>query len=155
MRFRIKSLSSHDEVQLAGHVDEGVRQALEAIEAGVQSGRVVFDCAEVGKINSVGIKNWIAMFERFDQKLDTAYTKCPMAFVDVAMMVPSFAKGRPILSFYSCFHCEPCQIETPVLIELDDGEGVAPTPPPCQRCGQKMALDEDIEADLEFMRDRV
>jgi hypothetical protein len=141
------------EVQLSGHLDEDVSEVLEEIERAVKTRTVVFDLGGVRKINSFGVRAWSLAFDRFDQRFATTYQRCPMAFIDMAMIVPSFVRERPITSFYTCFTCNQCKIEREVLVDVaPDGSADRPVPPPCTRCGLGMEVDDDIDEDLEFLR---
>jgi hypothetical protein len=155
MRFKIDVIGDLSRVRLSGHIDEDVKASLAALDAQVRTPRVLFDCHEIGKINSIGLRNWIVAFDLFDQRFQSAYERCTTAFVDMAGMVPSFVKARPIHSFYTCFTCDPCKVEVPMLVELRDGVGTVPQPVPCARCGAALLADDDLAADLTFLSQRV
>jgi hypothetical protein len=154
VQLRVKTNGDVTEIQLTGHLDEDVGEVLEQIDRSIKTAQVVFDLGGVRKINSIGVRAWMGAFDRFDRRFASSYQRCPMAFVDMAMIVPSFVRHRHIDSFYSCLTCNQCKIEREVLIQLGaDGTGARPEQPPCTRCGSKMDLDEDIDEVLEFFRE--
>lgn len=152
MKFRLVTKGDCTHIELSGHIDEDVKHALRDIEAAVKTPLAVFDCEGIGKINSIGIKDWILAFDRLDKRFASTYVRCTTAFIDMATMVPSFTKLRPILSFATAFLCDTCQREKSAMIEVANGVVASlPEAPACDKCGAAMLQDDDLAGDIDFV----
>jgi hypothetical protein len=104
----------------------------------------------VVRIISVGIKNWILGFAAMDA-FDCRFVGCTVAFLDTALMVPAFTRGRQILSIRPVFSCDACRHEDAVLVDIVDKVAQLPPKVVCRKCGEEMLADPDLESDLEML----
>ena len=138
-------------VSLDGDIDADVADVLRQIDKDVTTKRLVLDCTKVRKINSIGIKGWLEGLGYLVIEHDISFVHCQQAFLDMAMMVPNFTRGRPILSFFAIWGCEECRRDNILLIEVADGQARLPNGLVCNKCGGQLLPDEDLQEDLNFV----
>ena len=120
----------------------------------VVSGDVVLDLSAARRVNSFGLRSWIAFLEQLtDRGPTTTFVRCSSAIVRQFNMVPSACKGVIIQSAHLPYFCAECDDERELLIDVDGKE--PPEDPPeakCGECGEEMEFDDVPEAYFAFWR---
>lgn len=129
-------------VILAGYINE--RADFSALAAAIPPGPVVFDLAEVQRINSPGILQWIRFFEQLVARGDAiALERCSVVIVHQLAMVRRFSGGAVVRSALAPFACIKCEREQPKLIQVDgDIAAQIESAGPCSSCGRPLTLDD-------------
>jgi len=151
MNYKIQHGAEVSVITLEGDINEEIRESLDEIEKELKSKQVVFDCEGVRKINSIGVRDWMLSLGRLANRCAVSFVNCPEVFVDMAVMVPTFTRGRPIRSFYATYVCEDCAVERTLLVEIKAGQAVLPGDCVCAKCGGKLMPDEELESDIRFV----
>lgn len=123
------------------------------------SGTVVFDLAEVERITSFGVREWLAMLDAAKRVTNMYLARCSEAVVTQLGMIRKFGGSAKVLSFYAPYLCEGCGQSFERLFRVDAdatslGESQAP-PTPCPFCNARGRLDDDAETYLGFARAHV
>jgi hypothetical protein len=93
-------------IELAGSVEE---QTQFEQQIGPVSGKVTFNLKGIIRINSVGVKAWIAYFQGLKAKgVDFSFEECAPAIVDQLNMITNFAAGGKVKSILLPFACNVC-----------------------------------------------
>ncbi len=118
------------------------------IAATLKGGTLVLDLAEISKISSFGIREWVDFITNVGKVVDSIYLiECAPKVVDQLNMVANFAgKGR-VFSFYAPYRCDYCDADRRVLLQADRDfeaiKGMKPPERPCSNCGNPEYFDED------------
>ncbi len=133
-------------VTLQGRIDESFEgKAL----GGSLSGAVLFDMANVERITSFGVREWLEMMATLDSADDTdAYlARCSEAVVTQLSLIRAFAGRAKVVSFEVPFLCDDCgnAFVRPIDCTHDAAVIVGREPPvsACERCGGNAKLDDD------------
>lgn len=154
MKFKVSALGEAALVLLSGDIDSDVDDVTAAIDAAAASGDLVFDCQDLRRITSIGVKGWIAAVNRWQKTRKVAFRNCPHAFIDMAIMVPAFIGDSDIASFKATFKCDNCHREVMQVIEMTGKQAKGTQPGTCSKCGGKLLPGADLESDLEFVTNR-
>ncbi|MBI4511264.1 MAG: hypothetical protein HY698_16645 [Deltaproteobacteria bacterium] len=133
-------------LKIAGTVDEQFDG--KKIASTLKGGILVLDLAEIQKISSFGIREWVDFIGKVGQSVDQLFLiECAPKVVDQLNMVANFAgKGR-VFSFYAPYRCDYCDTDRRALFQVDrDYEAVKSMKPPenpCPSCGNPEYFDED------------
>jgi anti-anti-sigma regulatory factor len=133
-------------LKLAGTIDESFEG--KKLAATVKAKTLVLDLADIKKISSFGIREWVDFIKQVGGHVDEiVLIECAPKVVDQLNMVGNFAgKGR-VFSFYAPFRCDYCDNDARVLFQVDrDWEVVKSMKPaerPCDKCGEPQYFDED------------
>jgi anti-anti-sigma regulatory factor len=126
------------------------------IASTVKADILVVDLAEIHKISSFGIREWVDFITQVGQRVgEIVIIECAPKVVDQLNMVANFAgKGR-VFSFYAPYRCDYCDSDSRVLLQIDkDFEAIkAMKPPerPCTSCGNPEYFDEDPTAFFSYL----
>ena len=141
------------EVTLGGDLDENVT----FVElAPLLRGRVIFDLAEVRRINSCGVREWVMFHRDLVPASVTAveFRACSPAVVAQLNTIANFRGRARVRSFLAPYVCEQCEIEEQRLVEVAHDPGRTALPAfPCPRCDAKMTLDDLPDRYLSFLRE--
>jgi hypothetical protein len=161
LSWRIKERSGHTLVEFFGEIDENadfaeLRRRLH--------GDLVFHLAEVRRINSCGVREWV----NFVRELGTpggdvtelVFTHCSPAIVTQLNMIYNFRGQAKVRSFLAPYVCQGCDREEDKLLDVQSHfAGSAPArarrPPEftCEKCGGAMEFDDLPERYLSFLSD--
>lgn len=138
-------------VRLAGRLTEAFRGA----QLGQSlSGRVVFDLADVERVTSFGVREWLAMLAAGDRITETYFMRCSESIVNQLTMIRKFDGGARVVSFYAPYLCDSCGngYERLFDCERDAGEiaGAAPASTTCPRCNEIGSFDDDPRSYFAF-----
>lgn len=135
-------------VYLKGDLVNEIKATFEAIESSLVTRDIVFDCSELEKLNSIGVRHWMMFLDRIAKNHTFTFRNCSESFIDTALMIPGFTRNNKIESFFTSFDCQGCTNEKSLLISFVDGRSVVPSSVTCEKCGNKMAPDESLEDHL-------
>jgi anti-anti-sigma regulatory factor len=136
------------QVKLAGVIDED--NGLSELASKVTKNMLVVNVAEVVRINSCGVRDWVSWLNLLRKKgVALVLAECSPALMTQVHLVNNFVGGCAIFSFYAPYFCTACNAERMVLFEVAEMQRM-PTPAAptrrCDQCDQIMEFD-DIEAD--------
>ncbi|MEZ4369145.1 MAG: STAS domain-containing protein, partial [Kofleriaceae bacterium] len=136
-------------VKLSGIVDEDNRLAELVDQLG--SGTVVIDLAEVDRINSCGVRDWVGWLGRVEAKpARVVLVECSPSIVAQINLVSNFTGGGAVKSFYAPYFCAECDQEKVLLVDVAD-LGPPPIEPPTCRCDEcDLVMDFDDMPDSYF-----
>ena len=133
MKIKVDAAGSVAHLALKGDIDDGAQAAMGDVEGAIGKRHIVVDCDGIGRINSIGVKGWIAGLESWRRNRQVSFKNCHHNFIDMAIMVPAFAEGCEILSLQATFTCEDCRRERLLLVEVKDDAPVRPKDLVCTR----------------------
>lgn len=140
-------------LQFTGTIDESFNA--KQIAEGIKDTLIV-DLSGVKRISSFGIREWLEFLKIANEKCSAMYfIKCPPRIIDQFNMVANFGgKGR-ILSFFAPYHCDYCERDDNILLEVADQYELIKDKKlpdqPCEKCGNAEYLDEDPETFLSYL----
>lgn len=140
-------------LQFNGTIDESFNA--KQIAEGIKDTLIV-DLSGVKRISSFGIREWLEFLKIANEKCSAIYfIKCPPRIIDQFNMVANFGgKGR-ILSFLAPYHCDYCERDDNILLEVADQYELIKDKKlpdqPCEKCGNAEYLDEDPETFLSYL----
>jgi len=140
-------------LQFNGTIDESFNA--KQIAEGIKDVLIV-DLSGVRRISSFGIREWLEFLKIANEKCESIYfIKCPPRLIDQFNMVANFGgKGR-ILSFFAPYHCDYCERDDSILLEVADHFDTLKDKKipdqPCEKCGNAEYLDEDPESFLSYL----
>jgi hypothetical protein len=135
-------------VKLKGALDEYARWDDLNVEIG-RAQRVHIDLQQVVRINSVGIRGWLAFIKRLTTGRTVQLERCSPCFVDHMNSMNTLIAGARVVSVMVPYVCPECSTESAVPHDVTGG---APTlaPPKCQ-CGAETELNAIEEAYFAFL----
>lgn len=141
-------------LKFSGTIDE--QFSGKAVAATVKPGTLILDLADVTKISSFGIREWVDFMNQIGQKVDQLFLiELAPKIVDQLNMVANFAgKGR-VVSFYAPYRCDYCDDDRRRLLQFEsDYEAIKNMKPPvrpCEACGNPEYFDEDPTSFFSFL----
>ena len=152
LSWRIKERGGLTTVDFFGEIDENadfsdLRRHLK--------GSVVFHLAEVRRINSCGVREWVNFVRDLPDVTDMTFTHCSPAIVTQLNMIYNFRGPAKVRSFYAPYVCENCNNEEDKLLEVQtvfaDGEIKGVPEFDCAECHRAMEFDDLPERYLSFL----
>jgi hypothetical protein len=151
LSWRIKERPGMTTVEFVGEIDENadfveLRRRLR--------GTVAFQLAEVRRINSCGVREWVNFVRDLPHVTDLSFSHCSPAIVTQLNMIYNFRGNARIRSFYAPYVCEKCGQEEEKLVDVpaQHGEHAAAIPSfACSQCGATMEFDDLPERYLSFL----
>ncbi len=142
-------------LKFAGTVDEDFEG--KKLAATVKAQTLILDLADIRKISSFGIREWVDFVNAADKNCEQVILlECAPKVVDQLNMVANFAgeKGR-VFSFYAPYRCDYCDSDSSLLMQVDrDWEvikNMKPPERPCGACGEPEYFDEDPTTYFSFI----
>ncbi|MBI5478521.1 MAG: hypothetical protein HY906_06695, partial [Deltaproteobacteria bacterium] len=141
-------------LKFSGTIDE--QFSGKAVAATVKPGTLILDLADVTKISSFGIREWVDFMNQVGQKVEQLFLiELAPKIVDQLNMVANFAgKGR-VVSFYAPYRCDYCDDDRRRLLQFEtDYEAIKNMKPPvrpCEACGNPEYFDEDPTSFFSFL----
>lgn len=144
-------------LRLDGVIDEhnGLDATVEALGA---DRALLVDLGGIHRINSVGVRDWVAWLRRLRERFTTVVLfDCPPAIMNEVNLVKNFAEGAVIATFQAPYYCDRCGKEE--VRDLDAvamrRDGVRTAPPfPCGEPACANALDDAEESYFAFFDDQ-
>jgi hypothetical protein len=117
--------------------------------------KVLFDLADVERITSFGVREWLQMLGDLEPKGVQLYlARCSEAVVNQLGMIRRFAGGGKVLSFFAPYLCGSCAAQFSTLIDCEvDAAAIASGALPeadCPSCGKTGHFDDDARSYLAF-----
>ncbi len=123
----------------------------------VKAKTLVLDLAEIRKISSFGIREWVDFINNIEKNCERVILlECAPKVVDQLNMVANFAgeKGM-VFSFYAPYRCDYCDSDSAVLMQVDSDwdviKSMKPSERPCGSCGELEYFDEDPTTYFSFI----
>lgn len=151
LSWRIKERPGFTTVEFTGEIDENadfgeLRRRLK--------GPVVFHLAEVRRINSCGVREWVNFVRDLPGVTELTFTHCSPAIVTQLNMIYNFRGAAKVRSFYAPYVCDGCGHEDEKLLDVQtqfpSGAGKVPDYV-CDQCGAAMEFDDLPERYLSFL----
>lgn len=152
LSWRIKERPGFTTVEFVGEIDENadfaeLRRRLK--------GSVVFHLADVRRINSCGVREWVNFVRDMPSVTELTFSHCSPAIVTQLNMIYNFRGLAKVRSFYAPYVCENCHHEEEKLLDVQsqfpDGD-VGKVPDfACENCNEPMEFDDLPERYLSFL----
>ncbi|MBU1533670.1 hypothetical protein KKF84_00025, partial [Myxococcota bacterium] len=140
-------------LQLNGIIDESFngKQLAEGLKE-----TLIVDLSGVRRISSFGIREWMEFLHIAESKCESIfYIQCPSRIIDQFNMVANFGGKGQVVSFYAPYHCDFCEEDHSVLIDVaDQFDNIKESTLPdraCATCSESEYLDEDAETFLSYL----
>lgn len=150
LSWRIKERPGLTTVEFVGEIDENadfveLRRRLR--------GAVAFQLAEVRRINSCGVREWVNFVRDLPHVTELSFSHCSPAIVTQLNMIYNFRGAARIRSFYAPYVCERCGQEEEKLVDVSSQAGGRHELPsfPCSQCGAALEFDDLPERYLSFL----
>jgi anti-anti-sigma regulatory factor len=140
LSIKIQHQGSATRVSLEGEITENADFAPVLQEPG----ELVFDLADVRRINSCGVREWLNLVNGLKQGgKQFALERCSVSVVSQLNMIANFRGGAPVRSIYVPYFCESCSAPHEVLVAVDAAltsrlQDVAS----CPNCAKPMQFDD-------------
>ena len=104
--------------------------------------RLVLDLAEVHRVTSFGIRQWLVMLPELQRRFEVIYlSRVSGAMTNQIVTIPAMTQDLKLLSLMAPFRCSSCAhlVEVPIRAQEDIPRVIR-----CERCGaQASSFDED------------
>ena len=135
-------------VKLSGIVDEDNGLLAEAVSQATHP-VVVINTADVERINSCGVRDWVTWLTRLEQGgADLYFVDCSPTIMTQVNLVNNFLGSGSIINFYAPYFCASCDTDKMLLIDVGEAQAASPFTAPtcrCDQCDHTMEFD-DIES---------
>lgn len=149
------SVSHRDDVsyvKLTGVIDED--NELPGLVEKIPAGTAVIDLAEIERINSCGVRDWVNWLGRLEgQRTRIVLVSCSPAIVAQINLVNNFTGAGTVKSFFVPYFCPECDQEKLLLAETTE-MGPPPHEPPicrCDECDRVMDFDDLADSYFAFL----
>ncbi len=152
LSWRIKERPGLTVVEFFGEIDENadfteLRRQLK--------GPTVFHLAEIRRINSCGVREWVNFVRDLPDVSGLTFTHCSPAIVTQLNMIYNFRGQAEIRSFYAPYVCENCNHEAEKLLDVEthfpNGDIDDVPEYHCEECNELMEFDDLPERYLSFL----
>ena len=142
-------------VKLAGTIDEQFEG--KKIASGIKGGTLILDLAEIERISSFGIREWVDFITSVSSKVGSLwFVECAPKVVDQFNMVANFGGSGHLVSFYAPYRCDYCDDDRRRLVQVaQDWEELRTGKLPervCESCGNAEYFDEDPLTFFSFLQ---
>lgn len=154
LSWRIKERPGFTSVEFFGEIDENadfaeLRKRL--------AGQVVFHLADVRRMNSCGVREWVNFVRDLPNIEELSFSHCSPAIVTQLNMIHNFRGSAKIRSFYAPYVCEECGNEEEKLLDVQSQfpSGARNRMPAhtCSKCKKQMDFDDLPERYLSFLNE--
>jgi hypothetical protein len=152
LSWRIKERQGFTTVEFTGEIDENadfseLRRQLK--------GSVVFKMAEIRRINSCGVREWVNFVRDLPDVVELVFSHCSPAIVTQLNMIYNFRGTGTVRSFLAPYLCENCDNEEEKLLDVEThfpGRQIDRVPEfQCDKCSEPMEFDDLPERYLSFL----
>lgn len=114
---------SGHEVVFDGQIDE--RSKLVDFVEQLSAGQVAINLEKVSFINSVGVREWIRMLRKLDDKQHAVrLRRCSEAMIHQVNMIVEAKGNAEVDSFYAPYQCDECGFESSMCIDVGSHEAM-------------------------------
>ena len=154
LSWRIKERPGFTTVEFFGEIDENtdfaeLRKRL--------NGSVVFHLAEVRRMNSCGVREWVNFVRDLPNVEELTFSHCSPAIVTQLNMIYNFRGDARIRSFYAPYVCDECSNEQEKLLDVQsqfpNGSTNRVPTHTCEKCQKPMEFDDLPERYLSFLNE--
>lgn len=150
-------ISQRDDVtyiKLSGVIDED--NDLAALVDRVGASTTVIDLAEIERINSCGVRDWVNWLGKSGKKgAELILVECSPAIVAQINLVNNFVGSGAVKSFYAPYFCPSCDLEKVLLVDMEEIHGQEKPKAPvcrCDECDGVMDFDDMEESYFAFIQ---
>jgi len=156
MEYLFAELNDHTwKFSLNGAINEDAEVVLQEIASSIKEkpGKdIIFHFSGVKTINSLGVRAWVQFVRSIEEHGTLFFEECTPDVIMQINMIPSFAGKASIVSFYTNYVCERCDLTKSVLIYTKDlPEGEMPSLKVCDECQDPMETEELEEEYFAFL----
>ncbi len=142
-------------LKLAGTIDEQFEG--KKIASGIKGGTLILDLADIERISSFGIREWVDFITSVSSKVSSLwFVECAPKVVDQFNMVANFGGAGHLVSFYAPYRCDYCDDDRRRLVQVaQDWEELRTGKLPervCESCGNAEYFDEDPLTFFSFLQ---
>jgi hypothetical protein len=152
LSWRIRERPGFTSVEFVGEVDENAD--FSELKRRLK-GNVVFHLAEVRRINSCGVREWVNFVRDLPHVGELVFTHCSPAIITQLNMIFNFRGPAKVRSFLAPYVCERCSREEEKLLDVAQhfpNHDVRRVPDfACDKCGARMEFDDIPERYLSFL----
>jgi anti-anti-sigma regulatory factor len=138
--------------KLGGVIDED--NELVELTDRISPGMVVIDLADIDRINSCGVRDWVNWLTRIERNgARVVLVECSPSIVSQINLVNNFTGNGVVKSFYAPYFCPNCEREKVLLVEANE----LPPPPHrapicrCDECDGVMDFDDMEDSYFAFL----
>ncbi len=139
-------------VSLKGEIDENARLGELARRL---DGKVVLDLADVRRINSAGVREWVNFIRELPKVEEISLARCSPTITNQLNMIFNFRGKARVESFYAPYVCEHCDVEVDRLVNVEEhfpDRDPAKVPSfRCEHCGAELTFDDIPERYFSFI----
>jgi hypothetical protein len=141
--------------KLGGTIDEQFEG--KKIAGGVKSGTLILELAEIDRISSFGIREWVDFISAVSAKVSSLwFVECAPKVIDQFNMVANFGGAGSLVSFYAPYRCDYCDDDRRRLVQVaQEWELLKSGKLPervCESCGNAEYFDEDPLTFFSFLQ---
>ncbi len=141
-------------IKLSGVIDEDNELGILVDRLG--AGTSVIDLAEIERINSCGVRDWVNWLGRAEKKgAEMILVECSPAIVAQINLVNNFVGNGAVKSFYAPYFCPSCDLEKVLLVDMEEmANQDRPKAPVCRcdECDGVMDFDDMEESYFAFIQ---
>ena len=132
-------------VKLSGSIDEDAQLDRLAAELKASTTPLRLDLADVRRINSCGVREWVNFMRSLPKTVRVDLENCAPVVVVQINMISNFAGHARVVSVKAPFVCESCGFEAEALINVIPGSRPQFASRPCPKCSKPTFIFDDIE----------
>jgi anti-anti-sigma regulatory factor len=142
-------------LKLAGTIDEQFES--KQIASGIKGGTLLLELAEIERISSFGIREWVDFISAVSAKVQSLwFVECAPKVIDQFNMVANFGGTGHLVSFYAPYRCDYCDDDRRRLVQVaQEWEQLKTGKLPeriCESCGNAEYFDEDPLTFFSFLQ---
>ncbi len=127
-------------IALAGDVTEDADW--DKLVSQIDAPQVVFDLADVKRINSCGVRDWLRMMRLLESKgVALVLDRCSVPIVHSLTMIGGFEGHGHVRSLFVPYYCGVCNTDSRRLHQVASGGDVLDGEP-CPKCRNVMEFDD-------------
>jgi hypothetical protein len=139
-------------VVMSGRLNETLKGRASA--EGLQ-GVVVFDLANIERVTSFGVREWLQLLSAAQRTVEKHYlANCSEAVVNQLSTIRAFSGGGTVVSFEAPYRCRSCGFECKHILDVEyDAQALRDREPPkveCPKCQRSAEFDDDVETYFAF-----
>jgi anti-anti-sigma regulatory factor len=149
----VQRVGSVSLVNLQGFITEDSKLA--EITNRILTPVAVINTAQVDRINSTGVRDWVHWVGQLEKRgITTYFAECSPSIMAQVNLVINFIGSGTILSFFAPYYCPQCSCDRLVLLNLAEVLAVQPPKPPicrCNQCDHLLRFDEKEDFFFSFL----